>query len=353
MLVASVFHPQTPMPARLPPLLLLTLVSTARRAAAWPDLDASSVPFAVEPVDGSSSSVCQVPPSTATALSDAGFVNVACPFGVLIAGTAAYRPDYLKYGAAVIANILDQDADGVADDPAVVAELTYRNGNRGALLACGASRAEVERGDQLGGGSAPFGYSFSCQTHHVSGESDAAALDTLKAIMQEEAFHLVHQLGYARAHPDALGLDDFTTSVAARETRGCNASGQGGTIPKTRAPPRTRASPGTGPPRSPRRWRLHACQLRRGQFYKQALFLAVKRAPRRPVEMWFSDLMPKNQSGDGHVRRVQGDDRGPDASQADAADLGAFDEHVVGVPGAATAGDESAARSPPSTHQRD
>ena len=133
------------MPARLP-APLLTLVSTTRRAAAAP----TSTP---RPSPSPSS------PSTAAAAACA-----RCPVGGSGSPPARGRsmpvrrphrrhrgvpPRYLKYGAAVPANILDQDADGVADDPAVVAELTCRAGTGGPSSPAGEPRRR--EGDQLGG----------------------------------------------------------------------------------------------------------------------------------------------------------------------------------------------------------
>jgi hypothetical protein len=87
----------------------------------WPDINVESS-FAVVDVD---SSICAVPAELAAGMREAGFVKIACPFGVLIGATSGYRDEYVLYAANVLANLLDQDADGVPDDVAVVSQLTY------------------------------------------------------------------------------------------------------------------------------------------------------------------------------------------------------------------------------------
>ena len=163
---------------------IFLLLASLHPTLSWPTLSANSS-FEVVPTDDP---LCQVPADTAASLKASGFVRVACPFGVLVAGTATYPTEYLQYGAAVLANILDRDDDGVADDPSVLGHLTYLGKRRGgAMLACGTSRAEEEKEEQVRG----FDYTFSCQTHHVSDQSGPVALRTFKAIMQEEVWSLI------------------------------------------------------------------------------------------------------------------------------------------------------------------
>lgn len=155
-------------------LLLLPLATLS-----WPELTAISN-FPVVPTDDP---LCELPANTAASLKASGFVQVTCPFGVLVAGTATYSKEFLRYGAAVLANILDRDGDGVADDSVVLRHLTYRGKPKGgAMLACGTSAAEERKERQVIG----FDYTFTCQTYYVKHETGPEALRDLKAIMQEE-----------------------------------------------------------------------------------------------------------------------------------------------------------------------
>ena len=244
------------------------------------------------------SAACGLPTATATSMRENGFVKIACPFGVLIAGTENYRDEYILYGANVLANILDQDADGEVDDPAVVAQLTYRNGNRGAMLACGTSRAEEEKEANLEG----FDYTFSCQTWHVKDVSGDAAAADFSGIMQEEAFHMCHQSGFAKVYPEYLGLDDFTSSVACREAARLQCVSPGWWHPENECPVDSPRDPGN-PARSPLEPGDGDCtdaSCDCAEFYKQALFLAVGASQfddtnNDDANMWLSDYMPTTQ----------------------------------------------------------
>jgi len=137
-------------------------------------------------------------------LTDRGFVK--CVFGAfetLAVGTACYPDELLITAAVTVANILDQDMDGVADDQAVAETLTFRGGP---LLQGGVTWEEESRGDSLE--QVGFAYAYSLQTWN--GPADA------RAIITEEAFHMV-TMAYSEVYPEQFGMDDFTTSVACRE----------------------------------------------------------------------------------------------------------------------------------------
>ena len=143
----------------------------------WPDLGKVESPFPVVQLQTDEATArCKIPSAIQRSLVANGFVKAVCPFGVLLAATSTYPDKGARYGAAVIANMLDQDQDGQADDAAVVASLTYLNDNRGAMMACGVSRAEEEKEEFVEG----FDYTFSCQTHYVA----IAAADNTDALSE-------------------------------------------------------------------------------------------------------------------------------------------------------------------------
>ena len=86
------------------------------------------------------------------------------------------------------------------------------------MLACGTSEEEERNEERLEG---VFGYTFSCQTWHSWAYDDySSSLEQeriFKGVMMEEAFHMVHQNGYANVYTDQLGMDDYTSSVVGRE----------------------------------------------------------------------------------------------------------------------------------------
>ena len=163
--------------------------------------------FFVERCDKAGSGLSAVQRS---GLTSRGFTK--CVFGafnVLLAGTATYPDNYLLTGANIVAGILDQDQDGVADDPAVLAHLSFKQSSNPPVLQGGVTHAEESNGDSLD--QAGFVYAYSLQTW----KGDRAA--TNAKILTEEVFHCIHAEGYGRAHPAQFSTQDFTTSVACRE----------------------------------------------------------------------------------------------------------------------------------------
>jgi len=280
-------------------LLLLSMRQTqAWDIADWPDITVSS-PFKVYAVDTVSGG-CDVPSAKARAMKDAGFTKVACPFNsVLIGATDQYKDEYVLFGANVLANILDQDSDGKVDDPRVVASLSYKSTRGGAMLACGISEEEERREEQL---EDVFDLTFSCQTwkgDYGSGESNKRR--EFKGIMMEEAFHMVHQNGYAVVYPEELGMSDFTSSVVGRETARLQCVKPGYFHPENVCPSDSPREPGN-PASSPLRpgdgdCTYPDCDI--AEFYKMALFLAIgmgeKNDPSGPM-VWVSDYMPERKS---------------------------------------------------------
>jgi len=261
----------------------------------WPSIDVES-PFEVFMVDDEDGG-CEVSSQRAERLKEAGFTKVACPFDVLIAGTDNYKDEYLLLGANVLANILDQDSDGIVDDPAVVERLSYKKSNNGgAVLSCGISEEEEVREEML---EDVFDYSFSCQTWKANfWDGNNVAIREIKGILMEEAFHLVHNNGYAVVYPEMLGLDDFTSSIIGRETARLQCVKPGWFHPENQCPPDSPRQPGnpaslplSGTCASP------VCDI--SEFYKMALFLAIgmgkKNDPNGPL-VWMSDYMPGRQS---------------------------------------------------------
>lgn len=191
----------------------------------WPTIKIDS-PFQVFAVDDEGG--CNVPQEKIEAMKASGFVKVVCPFEeILIAGSESYSNEFLLFGANVLANILDQDSDGAVDDPAILQFLSYRNSKGGALLACGTNQdEEVAPVSRMPLGT--FDLGVTCNTHYgfrSYGGSIKNRLTTrasteykMKGIMIEQAFHMIHNQGYANLYPDELGINNYTSSVIGRET---------------------------------------------------------------------------------------------------------------------------------------
>ena len=152
-----------------------------------------------------------------TALSTRGFTKcVFGPFDVLVAGTSDYPDSYMLTAGVIVAEILDQDKDGRADDPNVVCQLSFACAGEDAPVLQGApTRAQEEVGDGLGEDG--FVYAFSLQTHHCADGGCSAAV--ARDIITEEAHHMITQIGYSQAYPAELGMESWDSVACAEMAR--------------------------------------------------------------------------------------------------------------------------------------
>ena len=133
-------------------------------------------------------------------------------FNVLVAGTQDYPDEYLVTAGTTVTSILDQNKDGVADDPAVLAYLSYITNPNPPVLHGAPTRDKEANGDYMQGNG--FVYAYSLQTWHCL--NGACGWDQVRATITEEVFHMVSEVGYARVYPEQFGFDDFNSSVACR-----------------------------------------------------------------------------------------------------------------------------------------
>jgi hypothetical protein len=110
----------------------------------------------------------------------------------------------MKYGANIVAQLLDPNCDGKVDDPNVAAKFDRFNDAHAAWLSFGTDAKSEESTMQ------PY---FSSQVWK------AENLAGTPSIALEEAFHMVHQHGWAVVYPDAFGYKQWGNnkqSVACR-----------------------------------------------------------------------------------------------------------------------------------------
>ena len=146
------------------------------------------------------------------ALADVGFSRCAMPFGVLLAADDRMPAAYLELAAVVLAEMLDQDHDGVPDDAALVALLKNRDV---AWLAMPTDRRDWER-RQLPRLEGVLGYDIVIPAWWLDVRPDGPDARG-RAVTVEEVHHFITQFGLSRLHPAVFGVDDWT-SVIARET---------------------------------------------------------------------------------------------------------------------------------------
>jgi len=174
-----------------------------------PQLATPTTPFSVAACD----TISSLSKSQKLALSNAGFTKCSTTgsFNVLVAGTERYPDSYILTTSNVIAQIIDQNHDGLADDPRVAAKLSFISSDDVApLMQGGVTHKEEKAGDNLGD-RVNFRYAFSLQTWKARSAKQA------RAIIVEEVFHMITTYGYGAVYPQQFGMFDFTSSVACRE----------------------------------------------------------------------------------------------------------------------------------------
>ncbi|MCH2133516.1 MAG: hypothetical protein MK116_07185 [Phycisphaerales bacterium] len=147
------------------------------------------------------------------ALTQARFTQVSMPFGILLAADEDMPPAYVRQAAAILAEMMDQDMNGVVDDPAVAKVLAQRDV---CWLAMPMDHEAWEE-EQLPRLERVLGYDIIIPEWwmEVRGdEPDARG----QAVMVEEVHHFITQFGYSEVYPEAFGVDDWN-SVIARETQ--------------------------------------------------------------------------------------------------------------------------------------
>lgn len=189
---------------------LLHCATAQDSISSFPSLSISS-PFNVESTTTPTGPCAALPSSLRNSLQDNGFSKVICPFGVVIAATATYDNKWLQFAANSLANTLDQDNDGIADDPTVHSLLkNYAAGNGGGIF-CGLSASDEQKEETVTEDTGIA--SFSCQTYKAE---PGNALE-FKGVLQEEIFHMIHDVGYDKAYPSVFGIQDHTSSIVAQE----------------------------------------------------------------------------------------------------------------------------------------
>jgi hypothetical protein len=146
-------------------------------------------------------------------LGETGMTQVAMPFGVLLAADGDMPAAYVRQAAAILAELMDQDLDGVVDDPAVAAVLQRRDQ---AWLAMPMDHEAWEE-EQLPRLERVLGYDIIIPEWWMEVRGSEPD-DHARAVMVEEIHHFMTQFGFSEVYPTVFGVDDWS-SVIARETR--------------------------------------------------------------------------------------------------------------------------------------
>ena len=134
--------------------------------------------------------------SSDSGVSSGAFSKSIDVFGVQVKGTAAVSDDKLLYAAKIMAEYLDQDNNGVADNVLV----TNTMKNRGACLGMSA-------GEDYSG----------CQGLYID-ETNPSSAPSPSNAAYEEVLHVITHSGYAYAYPSVFGESKGTTIATIMDT---------------------------------------------------------------------------------------------------------------------------------------
>ncbi|MBG80409.1 MAG: hypothetical protein CMJ39_06855 [Phycisphaerae bacterium] len=147
------------------------------------------------------------------ALKNVGFTQVSMPFGVLIAADQEMPRAHVRQAAAILAEMMDQDMDGVVDD-SVVADLLRQREVCWLAMPMDPDHWERQQLPQL---ERVLGYDIIIPEWWMEIRGDQPD-ERARAVMVEEVHHFITQFGLSEAYPEIFGVNDWE-SVIARETQ--------------------------------------------------------------------------------------------------------------------------------------
>tara|TARA_Y100001968_G_scaffold309749_1_gene329912 strand:+ start:825 stop:1700 length:876 start_codon:yes stop_codon:yes gene_type:complete len=161
-----------------------------------------------------------LPANWATELTAAGFTKCAAPFGVIIGAVEAVPDAYVATAARIVAELIDPDEDGQANDPAVLAYLAQ---GREVWLPMPANEQLWTGGVEEQLGAALGAYGIMIPEWWMGSFSSSGPDEHARAVMVEEIIHAFTQFGYGLAYPEVFGVNDWS-SVVGRETQAAQCS---------------------------------------------------------------------------------------------------------------------------------
>ena len=208
------------------------------QAAASDASDASSSVDASEPIGPDSTRsparvfLCadaDLPTSVLEAFAAAEFTRCAMPFGIVLAADDRMPEAYVQKAAQILAELMDKDMDGIADDEALASQLSQWST---AWLAMPWDPERWEN-DQLPQLQRVLGYDIVIPRWWMESSSMPDPGVQERAMMVEEIVHFMTQFGWSELYPVQFGVNDWS-SVIAKEMQA--AAAIGGSIRKTIVP---------------------------------------------------------------------------------------------------------------------
>ncbi|MBT6432061.1 MAG: hypothetical protein HOK28_03145 [Deltaproteobacteria bacterium] len=156
-----------------------------------------------------------LPEGWAAHLIEAGLTKCASPFGVIIGASSEVPDTYVAMVAKIVAELLDPDMDGIANDPAV---LELMQNGKNVWLPMPTDESSWSSGVEDNLGEALQSYGIMIPRWWLGSFSESGPDDHAKAVMVEEVVHAFTQFGYGVAYPNIFGVNNWN-SVIAKETQ--------------------------------------------------------------------------------------------------------------------------------------
>ena len=153
-----------------------------------------------------------ISPNAKNALMEVGMNQCMMPFGVLIAADQYMPKSYLEMAGKILAEMLDQDLDGVMDDSSL---FTYVSNWQSGWLAMPTNYNQWET-QQLPNLVNNLGYDIIIPSWWM-GSTNSEPNEHSIAVMVEEIIHFLTQFGYSPRYPDKFGVENWS-SIIAQET---------------------------------------------------------------------------------------------------------------------------------------
>ena len=146
------------------------------------------------------------------ALMAAGMTQCMMPFGVLLSADQNMPKAYLEMSGKILAELLDQDLDGIIDDSSL---FTFISDWQSAWLAMPTDHDEWED-QQLPILSNKLGYDIIIPSWWMGTANSVPSAHSI-AVMVEEITHFLTQFGYGPRYPEKFGVESWS-SIIAQET---------------------------------------------------------------------------------------------------------------------------------------
>ena len=156
------------------------------------------------------SDIISLPGDVKSALMTTNMTQCAMPFGILIAADEQMPEKHVNMLASIVAELLDQDRDGLPDDPKLHKSLK-RWETVWLAMPTDPNRWEKNQIPEL---NRYLGYDMIAPKWWMNTENE----EQIKMMLVEEAFHFITQFGLSEVYPTKFSVDSWESTIA-KETK--------------------------------------------------------------------------------------------------------------------------------------